>query len=324
LKLISILVLFCAVASATATVEADTMDLDTSRSLVTAHQYDDAMAAVDGYLNQNPNDAAATIVKSDIYVAWGEWDRSVDVLENALSKNENNIDLLLALATTYRAKLMRSGMLGKLSNAKKSRKALEKAFAVDPNHLMARREMFMYLVHAPGMAGGDKDRAEKIALESLEIDEFEGRCQLATVYWKKGNRDASVEEYRRALELEPDDIGAMFMLGGVLIDKEDFAACEQLAQSFIANWPDLSEPYVGLGNCYSEQKRTEEATEQYLKALELNPWYGDARYKVARLYEKNKDKEQAAYHYRILIERNPGYIDVGKAKKQLRKIEKGR
>jgi tetratricopeptide (TPR) repeat protein len=322
--LISVLAIFCAVSAAATTVQADTADLDAARSLVTDHQYDDAMAAVDEYLIQKPNDPAATIVKSDIYMAWGEWDRSVDVLEGALSKNENNIDLLLALATTYRAKLMRSGMLGKLSNAKKSKKALEKAYAVDPNDLLARRQMFMYLVHAPGMAGGDKDRAGKIALESLEIDEFEGRVQLATLYWKKGDRDASAEEYRRALELEPDDIDAMFMLGGVLIEKEDFAACEQLAQSFITSWPDMSEPYVGLGNCYKEQKRTEEATEQYLKALELNPWYGDARYNVARIYEKNKDKEQAAYHYRILIERNPGYIDVGKAKKQLRKIEKGR
>jgi tetratricopeptide (TPR) repeat protein len=317
-------VIFCVVAAAAATAQIDTADLGTARSLLTVHQYDDAMAAVDGYLEQHPRDPEAAIVKSDVYVAWGEWDRSVDVLEDALSQHENNIDLLLALATTYRAKLMRSGMLGKLSNAKKSRKALEKAFAVDPNHLMARRELFMYLVHAPGMAGGDKDRAEKIALESLEIDEFEGRFELATVYWKKGNRDVSVEEYRRALELDGDNIGAMFMLGGVLMEEKDFDACKQLFKSHIAKRPDDPEPYLGLGDCYSEQKMTDEAIVQYLRALEMDGWYGDARYKVARLYQKKNDKEQAAYHFQILIDRNPGHIDIGKAKKQLRKIKKGR
>lgn len=324
MKFMSIILSVSVALVALAAAQTDPSELESARSLLAAHRHDDAMAAVDGYLKQHPKDPGATIVKSDIYAALGEWDRSVDVLEDALSHHENNVDLLLALAVTYREKLMRSGLLGKMSNAKKSKKALEKAFAVDPNHLMTRREMFMYLGNAPGMAGGDKDRAEKIALESLEIDEFEGRFQLATVYWKKGNRDAAVEQYRRALELDPDNIGAMFMLGGVLIDKQDFAACEQLFQSHIAKRPDDPVPYNGLGDCYSEQKMMDEAIAQYLTALELDGWYGDARYKVAKLYEKQKDKEQAAYHYRILIGRNPGYIDVGKAKKQLRKIEKGR
>jgi tetratricopeptide (TPR) repeat protein len=307
-----------------AVVQADPADLDAARSLLADHRYDQALAAVDRYLGQHPKDPVATIVKTEIYAARGEWDRSVAALEEALAQHENNVELLLALAVTYRDKMMRSGMFGRMSNAKKSSRTLEKAFATDPNHLPTRRQMVMYLVHAPGFAGGDKDRAEEIARGSLEIDEFEGRYQLATVLWKKDQRDAAIDEYRLALELVPDDVDALLMLCQALIEQKEFAACEKQCLDFIAHSPARPEPYQGLGDCYSEQKKTDEAIAQYLAALERDGWYGDARYKVARLYEKKRDKEQAAYHYRILIERNPGYVDVGNAKKQLRKIEKGR
>jgi len=310
--------------AASTTALAGAQDVNTARSLLAAHQYEEAMAVIDGYLGQQPMDPAATVVKADIYAAWGDWDRSVGVLEEALSKHEDNVDLLFALAITYREKMVRSGMFGKMSNAKKSSRALEKAFAIDPTHLQTRRQMVMYLVHAPGFAGGDKERAEKIARETLGMDEFEGRFQLATVYWKKGRKDEAVQEYRRALTLDGGSVDAMIMLGDVLIDKEDFETCEQLFRSHIAARPDEPTAYKGLGDCFSEQKMVDEAITQYLMALERDGWYGDARYKVAKLYEKKRDKEQAASHYRILIERNPGYVDVGKAKKQLRKIEKGR
>jgi tetratricopeptide (TPR) repeat protein len=254
----------------------------------------------------------------------GELDRSADVLEDALAQDEENVDLLLALAVTYREKLMRSGMLGKMSNAKKSRQALEKAFAADPNHLQTRHEMVMYLVHAPGFAGGDKERGEEIARATVEIDEAEGSFQLAAVYFKQGNMEASKEQFRKTLELAPDNADALLMFGRALVEIEEYAACEKLYLDFIAQRPDRPEPFLGLGDCYREQKIVDEAIVQYLDALELDGWSGYARYNVARLYEKKKDKEQAAYHYRILLERNPGYVDIGTAKKQLRKIEKGR
>jgi tetratricopeptide (TPR) repeat protein len=319
------LVTLVAVASAAASVAwADTAELESAQNLLTAHRYDDAMSAVDSYLKQYPKDPTATIVKSDIYAAWGDWDLSVDVLEDALTQHENNVDLWLALALTYREKLMRSGMLGKMSNGKKSRKAIEKAFEIDPTHMKTRRQMVRYLVHAPGFAGGDKERAEAIALETLDMDETEGRFQLAAVYWKQDKPDAAKEQFRRALELAPGDVDVLLVFGEALIDMEDYAGCEKLYLDFITQWPDRPQPYGGLGDCYKEQKRADEAIAQYLIALEKDEWFGYARYNAARLYEKEKDKEQAAYHYRILLERNPGYVDAGTAKKQLRKIEKGR
>ena len=299
-------------------------DVSSARALLEDHRYEDAVAAADAQLAQYPGDTIAVLVKSDAFSAMGEWDSAVEVLEDALKTDENNVDLLVALAIGYREKLMRSGMLSKMSNAKKSRKALEKAIEIDPNHLKARREMVMYLIHAPGMAGGDKERGEQIARETIAIDEAEGRFQMAAVYWKKDEVEAALTEFRLALELDPDNFEALSMVAGMLTENGDYATCQTLCGSYARAWPDRVEPRNAMGDCYGAQKMIDEAIGEYLAALEIDGWYGNARYKAARLYEKQKDTGQAAYHYRILLERNPGYIDAGRAKKQLRKIEKGR
>ena len=299
-------------------------DVSSARALLEDHRYEDAVAAADAQLAQYPGDTIAVLVKSDAFSAMGEWDSAVEVLEDALKTDENNADLLVALAIGYREKLMRSGMLSKMSNAKKSRKALEKAIEIDPNHLKARREMVMYLIHAPGMAGGDKERGEQIARETIAIDEAEGRFQMGAVYWKKDEAEAALAEFRLALVLEPDNYNALSMMGTMLIDTGDFAACEEACRTYADAWPDRVEPRDVLGDCYGAQKMIDDAISEYLAALEIDGWYGNARYKAARLYEKQKDTGQAAHHYRILLERNPGYVDAGRAKKQLRKIEKGR
>ena len=299
-------------------------DLERAQKLLDTHSYDEARLTVDVYLKTHPSDPEAVVIKSDIYSALGEWDRALKALEEGLSADEDNIDLLLALAVVYREKLMRSGMFGKMSNAKKSKNALEKAFQIDPKHVIVRREMVFYLVHAPGFAGGDKGRGGRIALETVELDEAEGRLQLAVVHRQNEEYEESVDQFKQVIELDPEKDFLYFMLGHVYILMSDFLSAEQIFGMYVDKWPEAALPHDGLGDCYTEQKRLDDAIAQYELALDKDAWFGDSRFKVAELYRKRKNYEKAAYHYRRLLELNPGYVDIGKAKKQLRKIEKGR
>jgi tetratricopeptide (TPR) repeat protein len=318
-----VIVIVMAVAVA-ASADTPSAGLDVARALLEEHKYTEASRAVDSFLQQHHGDAAALRLKADIYVAQGEWDHASDALEEALSRHEDDVELLLALSIVFREKIMRSGFLGKMSNSKKSRQALNKAFEIDPGHLMVRRDMVFYLVHAPGMAGGDKDRGERIATETVELDEAEGCFQLGVVYRKKKDLDRSVDQLQRALETDPSNTEALFILGHVYIDKNDYAASEETFKKLSDTAPNDPRGYDGLGDCYEEQKRIDEAITQYHVALEKDAWYGDSRFKLATLYRKQKDKERAAYQYEKLLELDPGHVKAGEAKKQLRKIKKGR
>jgi uncharacterized protein HemY len=52
--------------------------LDHARELFDRHEYDGARDAIDTYLKSRPNNPDALIVKSDIYAALGQWDKSVE------------------------------------------------------------------------------------------------------------------------------------------------------------------------------------------------------------------------------------------------------
>jgi tetratricopeptide (TPR) repeat protein len=289
---------------------------------MSAHEYAGALAAAEEYLEANPGDSGALRIKSDIYAAMGEWDRASEILEEAVSKHPGNADLLLALAVVYREKLMRSGMIGRMTNGRKSSRALERAFSIDPTHLEIRRQMVFYLVHAPGIAGGDKDRGKKIALETVQMDEVEGRIQLAVACRERGEIDQSVAAFRRAIELDPQRGEAYFMLGHTYLENGDYEAAERTFGEYAGVAPEDPRPYDGLGDCFGEMRQSDKAIEQYLRALEKDPWYGDARYKLARQYKRDRWDEEAAYHYEQLLERNPGHVDAGNARKELRKINR--
>ncbi len=324
MKTAILLIVIAGMSLVPAAARSETAGLDTARGLLEDHRYTEAKASIDDYLKSFPGDPDALRVKSDVYGALGEWDKAAETMEEAVSLRENDADLLLALALVYREKLMRSGLLGKMSNAKKSRKALEKAYSISPDDLKVRRRMVFYLVYAPGMAGGDKDKGKQIALETLSIDETEGRIQLAVACRQKGEKDESIAAFRRAIELDPGRGETWFMLGHTYLENEEYAAAEETFATYTRQVTGDAEPYDGLGDCFKEQRKFAEAIEQYELALEQDAWYGDARYKLAKLYKSTKKKDKAAYHYEKLIELNPGHIDVGNAKKGLRKIKKGR
>jgi tetratricopeptide (TPR) repeat protein len=314
-------VAFACVALAVAAAGAD---LEQARNLLENHEYSAARDAVDEYLRDSPDDPDALLVRANIYSAEGDFDRAADTLEKAVSLRENDVDLLLALAAVYRDKLMRSGLLGKMGNAKKSKAAVEKAFEIDPTNLATRRQLVGYLVHAPGFAGGDKDRGRQIARETIALDEGEGRMLLALALRQKGETEGAVEEYKRVIALDPKNGNAYYMLGELFLEKKDYESADECFRKDIEVTPDEAMGYDGLGDCYLEQKLIDEAIAQYQLALDVDEYFGDSRFKLAKTLQKKKEYDEAVFHYTKLLELTPGHIDCGKAKKQLRKIRKGR
>jgi len=87
----------------------------------------------------------------------------------------------------------------------------------------------------------------------------------------------------------------------------------------------LTERRLQLAVVHGQNEEYDESVDQFLGVIELDPKRGMTYFMLGHVYILKGDflDAEAAFS-RQLLELNPAYIDNGKAKKQLRKIEKGR
>jgi len=180
--------------------------------------------------------------------------------------------------------------------------------------------------------------AQKLASDALarasELDSSSPKLHvlLGDVYRQRSDLPGAEKEYRKALELQPEDTGALFGLSLVLLADQEKDEALRLAQTALeknADDPELNavmgeilcarydysgaEPYLNksvnakpeyvshvhalLGKVYAQTNRTQDAIAQLKLAL-ADDKDGQLHYQIARLYLKVGDREAAeqAFH----------------------------
>ena len=107
---------------------------------------------------------------------------------------------------------------------------------------------------------------------------------LGAAYYGKGMYDEAIAEYKKALEINPNDIAAHNNLGGAYSHKgmHDEAIAEHKKALDIN--PNDAEAHNNLGGAYYEKGMYDEAIAEFKKALEINPNYADAHHNLAVVY----------------------------------------
>lgn len=116
--------------------------------------------------------------------------------------------------------------------ARRMRKDWEKAVEIDPNHELASFSLALFYGAAPGIVGGDTEKAAAILAHLQGLDspwQYPLKANLAFA------QEASLDEVKAAhlewIEFAPKEISPRFNLATFLINKEDYeAGAMQLAQ----------------------------------------------------------------------------------------------
>jgi len=118
-----------------------------------------------------------------------------------------------------------------------------------------------------------QDEASAAYRRCLEADPSfaDARCNLATVDYNQGRREAARAGYEHALALEPDHVEANF----------------------------------NLANLCEEEGRNEAALHHYKVAMRADPLYPDVQLNVALLYEKLGLRRKAREHWRRYLQLEP-------------------
>jgi tetratricopeptide (TPR) repeat protein len=137
-------------------------------------------------------------------------------------------------------------------------------------------------------------------------------CNLGnSLALKKEDLEEAIAEYRKALEITPDSVEARNNLGLALMKNGQVDEAVAQYRKALETKPDSAEIQNNLGNALAAKGNLQGAIAQYRKALEINPDYVEAHYNLGNSLALNKgDIEEAIAQYHKALQIRPGYGDA--------------
>lgn len=295
--------------------------LPSPKELLAAGRVDDAIQFLQLQVSRSPADAESYNLLCRAYFMLQEWDRGIPECERARNLDPQSSLYHLWLGRIYGEKADHAIFWSAIALAKKVRASFERAVALDPRNWEARTDLAEFYVEAPGIVGGNKDKARAqvdalmplnpgvahwVAARMAEKDkddasaEREYRAEVTASHsgargWldlasflRRSNRLDEMEQALRHLESCPIDHAPSLMDGAGLLLRtgRDFPLAERLLRRYLLS-PAEEEPafkaHDMLGLLLEKQGDRRGAAEQYRAALALAHNYTRALEDLKRL-----------------------------------------
>src|SRR3954468_7062437 len=178
-------------------------------SLMEAGHFKKARAIVDPRFRANPNDAESIYLEARVKTAFGSIDEALKLAERALELNKNNVNYHGAVAQLYGDKAQQAGFFDQILLARKVKDHLDQAIALDPKNWHARDGMVQFYLLAPGIMGGDKQKAQAVADQAVKDDPAHGWMTAALIALQEKDNTKVESDYLNALKADPKSYPAM-------------------------------------------------------------------------------------------------------------------
>jgi len=256
-----------------------------SEKLIEAGHWKKARAAVVIRIRQSPGDAFSYYLLSQIHHAFGD-----DAAPQALAEKAVALDGRVAkyhrqLAETVGIQAQHANPFQLVVLARQFRKELDTAIALDPHDVLAQRDLLEYYLVAPGIAGGDMQKASAVADHIAELDATEGLLAKARVAQFRKQTAQTEALLRRAVDTQPSGYKGRiewtrFCLTKLRSERSESAsaATETAAREALKLDRSRAEPYAILAEVYAGRSdwNTLEATladAAQQAPDDLAPWY---------------------------------------------------
>ena len=138
---------------------AQSTDIDPGIQLFKAKKLPEAKEFFLQFNKDHLRNAASCYYLGRIFLQEQEYKQAEKWFKKAIELDATNSNYHLWLAQTNGIRAQKANIFNKLSPAKKSKKYFELAVKLDENNIEAREGLILYLLNAPGIAGGNRDKA---------------------------------------------------------------------------------------------------------------------------------------------------------------------
>jgi tetratricopeptide (TPR) repeat protein len=128
------------------------------------------------------------------------------------------------------------------------------------------------------------------------------------------------EAYEKALELDPNCLGALINLGTVYYQTRNFKRAEAFYRKALELEPEYALAHFNLGNLFDERSDHAEAYHHYTAALRIAPNYSDAHYNLALLCQRTNQTMKAVRHWQAYLKLDPSSSWADVARRELAKL----
>ncbi len=183
--------------------------------------------------------------------------------------------------------------LGRSVRGRESREAYKKAKTYS-ERATEKERLYIEAAYASAVEG---DPAKRFRILKQMAKEYpkEKRVyyELARYYRVKGLFDKAIEEYNKALELDPEYGSALNSLAFVYVSIEDFEKAIEYFKKYIAVSPKDANPLDSLALCYFWTGRLEEAVAKFKEALEIKPDWVASCWGLSYIYALKENYREA-------------------------------
>ena len=131
--------------------------------------------------------------------------------------------------------------------------------------------------------------------------------EMGGLFFKRGDIDGAIAEYRRALKLRPDFVYARGELGNFLAGKGRLAAAAAQYRKAIAGRPQAAEDESNLANVLLSMGNTAAARRHLERALAIRPDFAEAHNNLGIVLAQSGQMDDAIVHFRAAVAVQPNF-----------------
>jgi tetratricopeptide (TPR) repeat protein len=176
-----------------------------------------------------------------------------------------------------------SGAMSRWSWHRKTRDAYQRAFDLDPRPVPYRYYLVYTFLQSPGIAGGDKNKALRMAQEGVDRGQKEFYVVRADVHRLRGEQAPAFSDYDRAIAERTFKLNSFLAAGQLALEKREQDRARRYFEWAVTCRPDSARTHEGLGDYYAALGDARSAATAYEAALRADPHHAPAREKAAKL-----------------------------------------
>ena len=224
--------------------------------------YDKALAEYQKARQIKPESARITYALGQVYKAMGDIEKAESLFVEAITYNPKYIKVQQGLGEHY----LESG------NEAEAMRYLKQAAAISPND--SARQIKLGKLYAKNSLFEEAEKAFQHAVNS-DPQNAELQSQIGEIYLEHGQPEKAAEAFRGSLGLN-ETVHVYNRLGIALRRKERYKeAIEEYKKALIVE-PDNEIVHYNLGRAFLEDNQKSEAVHSFRKAIECNPDFNEA------------------------------------------------